>query len=199
MLALIKQIALLIFAASIALPWASHAAMPLIFDTELIRLEIQGDTLRIEGDYRFLCDSTRSHISLFYPYPVDSLLGRAWTESLIWRPSPDSVWRVASFREHNKNKGASWQIKIGNSDRPEVRTVYKQLMLERYARYIVTTTSAWGRPLSHARFEVTLPPGAAISESSYPFERDVQDVWVFEAESFQPVVDIIVEWEFPRN
>ncbi len=199
MLAINNRIALLFIAAWIALPLAAQASTPLVFDTELIRLEIQGDTLRIEGDYRFLCDSARTHISLFYPYPEDSLLGRAWTESLIWRPSPDSAWKVANFHEHNRNKGASWQIQIGDSDRPEVRTVYRQLMRKRYARYIVTTTSAWGRPLSHARFEVTLPPGAAISESSYPFERGHDGVWVFEAESFQPAVDIIVEWEFLRD
>jgi hypothetical protein len=181
-------------AALFALAAPGRAAEALRFDSELIRLEIAGDTLRIEGFYRFLNRGGRPRLSLFYPYPADSMLGEAWTESLAWRPEPAAPWEPAEFSEREDGSGVFWKLPIRGSTGPEVRTVYRQLLRGRYARYIVTTTSAWGRPLSHARFELSLPSGAELTRCSFPFERGDDGIWVFEAERFQPSVDIIVEW-----
>ncbi|MCP4545731.1 MAG: hypothetical protein GY835_04580 [bacterium] len=200
-MSLTAKVSVLIFAAVILVITAAHsyAAMPLVFDSELIQLAIEGDTLRISGLYRFINRSKAPRVSLFYPYPVDSLLGAAWTESLEWRPSAADPWRPVPFAESGSRPGMRWRLPFAGAERPEVRTVYCQLMRQRYARYIVTTTSAWDRPLRHARFEVTLPPGAVLTNSSYDFENVDGELWAFEAEAFQPEVDIIVNWEFPEE
>lgn len=192
---------LILFAATVLLTVAAplRASMPLIFDSELIQLAIEGDTLRIEGLYRFINNSRTPQVVLFYPYPTDSLLGEAWTESLEWRPSAAAAWQALPFAENRARPGLRWRLPFADATRPEVRTVYRQLMLERHARYIVTTTSVWNRPLKHARFELTLPPGAVLSHSSYDFERVGDRLWVFEVEQFMPSVDIIVEWDFPQD
>jgi hypothetical protein len=163
------------------------------FDSELIRMEIRGDTLRVDGLYRFLASDPRQPMLLFYPYPVDSLLGTAWTESLVWRPSPEAPWQPLAVAERPQQDGVRWRLPTGDGDRVEARTVYCQLLRERYARYIVISTQAWGRPLREARFELTLPPGMQLTESSFPFVRE-GDRWVYEARDFMPSVDVIVRW-----
>lgn len=170
------------------------ARSALRFDSELIRLEIRGDTLRVDGLYRFLAANPRQPMPLFYPYPADSLLGAAWTESLAWRPSPEAPWQPLTVTERPRRDGVRWQLPTGDGDRVEARTVYCQLLRTRYARYIVTSTAAWGRPLREARFEIRLPAGARLTECSFPFARE-GELWVYEARDFMPAVDIIFRWE----
>lgn len=172
---------------------ATPARAALRFDAEVIRLEIRGDTLRVDGTYHFVDPDHRPSTALFYPYPEDSLLGAAWTESLIWRPSPEEPWQPLAHRARPERSGVGWLIRHGGAEHFAVRTVYCQLLLTRYARYIVTTTNAWGRPLRSARFELTLPPGMDLTESSFPFKRE-GEIWVFAAEDFLPAKDIVVRW-----
>jgi hypothetical protein len=175
-------------------------AMPLQFDSEVIRLFIECDTLRVEGIYRFLCAPYESDfMSLFYPFPEDSLLGAAWTVGLDCR-TPAAPWRPLEFFELPKSKGSQWRVPLTLGDTLDVRVVYRQVLLGPYARYIVSTTRAWPRPLRLARFEVFLPEGAEPRRFSYPFrleEDGVRNYYLFEARDFLPEDDIIVEWE-PR-
>jgi hypothetical protein len=86
---------------------------------------------------------------------------------------------------------------MATTDTLEIRTIYRQALHSRYARYIVTSTAAWGRPLTHARFEIFLPPGAIPREFSFPFERHLSGgevFYVFEAKDFLPARDITVYW-----
>jgi hypothetical protein len=172
---------------------AAPARSALRFDAEVIRLEIRGDTLRVDGTYHFVDPEHRPSTALFYPYPEDSLLGAAWTESLAWHPADDAPWQALPIRERPERSGVGWLIRHDGAERFTVRTVYCQRLRTRYARYIVTTTNAWGRPLRSARFELMLPPGMELIESSFPFERE-GEIWVFSAEDFLPAKDVVVRW-----
>jgi len=172
---------------------AGPAAGPLRFDSELIRLEVRGDTLRVEGFYRYLASNRREATPLVYPFPVDSLLGKAWPEAFAWRPAAGLPWQPVSATGRPGLSGRILVLPADPSERPELRAVYAQLLLTNYARYIVTTTQAWGEPLREARFELTLPPGMQLTESSFPFVREGK-CWVFETTDFMPAVDIIVRW-----
>jgi hypothetical protein len=175
-------------------------SFPLQFDSEVVRLFVEDDTLRVEGHYKFLCRASESPVAaLFYPYPADSSLGAAHTRSLEGR-APGSTWRPLEFAELPESRGARWRIPLDLGETVEVRTVYCQEMRGHTARYIVTTTSAWKRPLREARFEIHLPRDATPTRFSYPFERRESSAGVFyeyEARDFAPVVDIVVEYE-PR-
>ncbi len=172
----------------------ASAGTTLRFDSERIRLEIRGDTLRVEGLYRFIDQSEGGRLSLFYPYPADSLLGRAWMQSLDFRHGEGEAWSPLDFDETGQGGGARWHLAQARGERFEIRAVYRQLLRREYARYIVTSTKAWKRPLRHARFELSLPPGAVLTRSSYPFVRGEQELWIYETEQFLPDVDIVVEW-----
>jgi hypothetical protein len=170
---------------------------PLRFDSELIRISVEGDTLRVEGLYRFAVrDSSRRAMPILYPYPVDSLLGDAWTELLECR-APGEDWETADFRELPGCRGARWLLSPADHDTLEVRTVYRQLLHARYGRYIVTTTAGWQEPLRRARFEIRLPAGTRPSSFSHPFlRRETGDdvLYVLEEVDFLPDRDIVFTW-----
>jgi hypothetical protein len=174
------------------------AAPPLVFASELIRLTVDGDTLRVEGMYRFDRRPTgATSTPLFYPFPRDSLLGAARMVSLAGR-SPGGEWEPLPFRDHTPQvRGATWRIPLDGGDRYEVRAEYVQALLDDYGRYIVTTTRAWPLPLREARFEIVLPPGAEPVSFSFPFAREEAAegvVYVHEAADFRPDRDIVFTW-----
>jgi len=167
------------------------------FDSEEIFLRVIQDSLEVEGFYHFLCrPDWGGPALLFYPYPADSLLGGARTVLLKAR-SQGGQWRTAEFSEVAE-QGARWRIPGPFGDSLHVRTIYRQRILATYARYIVTTTSAWNEPLRRARFEILLPPGARSPEFSFPFspeERSGETVWIYETRDFLPDRDISVRWQ----
>jgi len=168
------------------------------FDTEVIRIHVEPDSLRIEGHYRFIVPEPRPGFqTLFYPYPSDSLLGGARTVSLEWRHG-DQPWRALDFRELPNASGARWPVPLPDEGWVEVRTVYRQARLADYGRYIVTTTQGWARPLRQARFEIHLPPGAQPLTFSHPFTRAIaagENYYLFEANEFFPERDIRFTWQ----
>jgi len=188
------------------LPPAVSLSLPLRFDSEVVRLEVLPDSVQIEGFYRFACTQARGHpLSLFYPYPADSLMGAARTLLLEGR-APGEAWAPLEFQEVPRGRGARWVLPPCRADTLEVRTVYRQARYAPHAVYIVSSTQAWGRPLRHARFEITLPPGAIEPSFSFPFERqaprapDARAWHLFEARGFLPDHEITVDWkESPRR
>lgn len=179
---------------------AVASGYPLRFDGEVVRLFVEADSLRVEGHYHFRCgESVARAATLLYPYPADSLLGGARTLRLEAR-APGGDWQPLTFAEMPGRSTVRWLVPLDLADQLELRTTYRQALRGRYARYIVTTTAAWGRPLASARFEIHLPGGAEPTYLSYPFRR-VEDegraYWLFEAEEFAPTEDVVVTWEHP--
>lgn len=171
--------------------------LPLQFDSELIRLHIVADSLEVDGIYRFLCDARGiPEMSLFYPYPQDSLLGGARMLRLEAR-APRGAWQPARFEEIPRASGGRWWVPLDLGDSLEVRCIYRQALRTTYARYIVTTTRHWQKPLARARFEIYLPQGVSPTRFSFPFQVTQEAgvrCYVYETEHFMPAEDIIVEW-----
>lgn len=174
--------------------------MPIEFDSEVVRLVVEEESLRVEAVYNFLCHPTEAPIMpLFYPYPADSLMGGARTVALQCR-APGMAWEPMEFIELPGGEGARWIVPLNRGDTLQIRAVYRQALRASYARYIVTTTKAWGRPLSYARFEIYLPNDAEPAEHSFPIKPQLlqgQRVYVYEASDFMPEQDLTVTW-LPR-
>ena len=170
---------------------------PLRFDSEIIRLRIVGDSLEVDGTYFFACQlPVDQPISLFYPFPKDSLLAGARMVDGRTRVG-DGPWEALRFQAIPGMDGVRWWAPACPGDTIEMRGRYRQGLRETYARYIVTTTRAWQQPLRHARFEIRLPEGAEPVEFSFPFAegRDSTGVvYTWEADSFYPSRDITVRW-----
>lgn len=171
-------------------------AFPLIFDSECIRLEIVGDSLEVRGTYVLLRrERFEQPLPLFYPFPRDSLMGGFRMISLSVRSSLDSSTTSARWEELRGVSAVRWWLPGCAGDTLVAEAVYRQACRANYARYIVTTTRAWGQPLRHASFEIRLPPTAVPLKFSFPFEaRDDGARYTYEASDFLPDRDIIVRW-----
>jgi hypothetical protein len=196
--AMCSGVALLgVFCPAMGVDQSAPIGFPLRFHSELIRLYIGNDSLEVDGLYQFISeDSSSGNSWLFYPFPVDSLLGGARMVRLEAR-DPAAGWADIPFRESSEPRGAYWHVPLGIADTLDIRAVYRQALLADYARYIVTSTKAWREPLSWARFEIHLPAGAKPETFSFPFVRQESDGKVFysyEAFDFLPDRDITVEW-----
>lgn len=166
------------------------------FDSEWIRLAVVDDSLEVQGTYYLVC-RPEARVSLFYPFPEDSLMGGARMVSL------HASTRGAPRRELDWEEGraGAWGIRFHTppcaGDTIVIDAVYRQALRTNYARYIVTTTRSWRRPLSLARFEIRLPPGAIPIEFSYPFEPRMDSIgpyYGFESRGFFPDRDVTVRW-----
>jgi hypothetical protein len=167
------------------------------FASERIRLTVIGDSLEVRGTYHVLCrQRTGASVSLFYPFPENSLLGRArmvsLTTSIDGSDTSDVQWE-----ESRGAPGVRWRTPPCTGDTIAIDAVYRQKLNACYARYIVTTTKVWQRPLTLARFEIRLPPGAIPTEFSFPFEA-CEDAtgryYAFETRDFLPDRDVVVRW-----
>lgn len=186
-------VAVLAFAAGAAEP--DRSAGRLEFDSEEILIDLRGDAVEVTGTYHFrVAGGPVPAQPMLYPYPEDPLLGAARTLRLEWR-QPDGRWALLAFEELPP-RGVRWRLPATESGALTVRTVYRQAMRSTYARYIVTTTQAWGQPLRRASFEVRLPPGAKDPTFSYPFRPKGPSVrvWTYEARDFMPREDVVVRY-----
>ena len=178
-------------------PGPTATRFPLRFDSEIIRLRVVGDSLEVDGTYFLACQAAYDQpISLFYPFPKDTLLTGARMVAGRTRVG-DGAWEPLRFQAIPGVDGVRWWAPACPGDTVEMQGRYRQGLRGKYARYIVTTTRAWQQPLRHARFEIRLPEGAEPVEFSFPFtgRRDSTGVvYVWETGSFYPDRDITVRW-----
>jgi hypothetical protein len=171
------------------------------FDREHVILRIRPGAVEVEGAYEFLCAAGGpDSVLVFYPYPRDSLLGSCETLVVDGRCG-DEPGRPVTFHEHPP-AGVQWWVPLSRCRRLTVHTIYRQVLRADYARYIVTTTSAWKRPLRRASFEIHLPSGAVPEEFSFPFKRESRlgpGVWTYETRDFMPDRDVTVRWRWEEG
>jgi hypothetical protein len=190
--------ALLALSGALGMPRAQSAADRSRFHSEVIRMVVQPGRLSVHALYRFISseESREWPLMLFFPYPQDSLMGKA-EMALLEVATPEENWLRAGFTDSPDGRGARWRVPL-LADTTLVRAIYHQDLLGDYARYIVTTTAVWKEPLEHARFEIFLPDSAQDPEFSYPFAPPATPggPYVHETEDFFPERDITVRWSW---
>ena len=172
---------------------------PLAFEAETILIFAEGDSLRVDATYiLYYSGAKAAEVPLPYPYPEDERLGGATLLLVESRPVGDEAWQPVRAVTRPGAYHSTLVVPFAADQRREIHVVYRQATPERYARYIVTTTRSWFRPLQHARFEIRLPEGAVPVRFSHPFAtREIagETVYVHEECDFYPDRDIFVTWE----
>jgi len=172
-------------------------SLPLVFDSEHIALSILGDSLEVRGRYLLRCQGRGgSEFPLLYPFPRDSLLGGWRFVSLAVRAGAAAPALPARWETLPGQSAVRWWLPACAGDTLIAEAVYRQALRADYARYIVTTTRAWERPLRRAEFEIRLPAGAEPVEFSFPFapSTEAPGLYRYEATEFLPDRDITVRW-----
>ena len=165
------------------------------FYEEALFFEIRDGYFEVDGQYYFRNSGNRDiHQILFYPFPLDEMLGEI-----------DSVFitDVGGFEEdliiNQTEKGVSFRLSIEAGKEKIYRIYYRQRTPNRKAKYILTTTAQWGRPLKKAFYQLKIPSDISVTYFSYPPDKEEKQsnnqIYYWYMESFMPDKDFIVEWE----
>ena len=89
-----------------------------------------------------------------------------------------------------------FDLRFAANETIPLRVRYCQYAPTREARYILTTTQPWGRPMSKAKYRL-YPKKVTITDSNYPLDPREGGALGFERRDFMPEADWAFAWEVP--
>ena len=165
------------------------------FVSERIDMTVDPGLLSLTGHYTFRrSNNTPQRFAVSYPFPVNDDMS-----------FPDSIYvcRVSDKQNIAVNKlhdydNVSFAVPFDEADTVTVKVQYTQRLSSNIARYILTTTAAWGAPLEHAEFFVSVPDSLDHLALSYTpdltkFENG-RIIYCIKRTRFMPEEDLVVRW-----
>jgi len=167
-------------------------AQRLSFISEFLTFELHADsTFTTSGNYIMKNNTPdRDYFLLSYPFPQDEYMG----EVTHW----DIKGNVENVRERKTSLGLRFKLAPGMQE--SFWATYTQKCLADSAKYIITTTQAWKKPLEIA--EYTLIVDECFKVSALPFEPDRQwsadgkQYFFFLKENLMPEKDFVFRYEY---
>jgi hypothetical protein len=182
---------LLGLAATLALLPFLAGFLPIVhFVRERIGIAVYPEEVRVEGRYVYRNPWPFPVVQGFsIPLPVDADHPIP-TEFSAARLESDA----APIPVRNILGQHSFELRLRAHEEVQVVVQYRQFAPTRDARYLLTTTRPWRRPLEHAVYTLT-PHGVALTGSNYALRPDGQGVLAFERSDFMPPDDWRFSWE----
>lgn len=173
---------------------AGAAALPLDFWRENIAVDIAApDTITVTGEYFFRTPTgAPANVQLFYPFPIDSI----HQMPVRWQVRPMAGGELLACQ--TGRDGILFPVRVDSASVCSLRITYTQPVRAQRARYILTTTSAWGKPLGPSNYSVTLSSRFTLTSLSYPADtvvsRKGRTTHRFLKDNFMPDRDLEFEW-----
>ena len=185
---IISMILLRLFTFILLLAGTALAGGQVEFASERIEMSIRGNTLTVHGIYHFTNPNPEPvRVTMLYPFPVDAT-----------HPYPHAI-QVKPIAYRKVKDGITWTVEAGPNGKPTVDVVYSQKSRERSAKYILTTTQAWGKALKQAEFIVRVPWSFKEVTLSYTpdslKEIKGEQVFYLTRMDFLPDKDMEVRWK----
>ncbi len=159
------------------------------FERERIEIQVRQTSVVVEGEYvyrnpwpfpvvqgfsiPFSVDST-------HPPPVEVSAEELWPHRRLL--SPRFVLGLHRF-----------DLPLGPREEVGVRVRYEQYSPSADARYLLTTTQPWHRPLALGVYRI-IPDGVEILSSNYPLRALEPGVLGFDRRDFMPREDWVFSW-----
>jgi hypothetical protein len=150
-------------------------------------MDVQPGRLEVRGNYHLVSAAADPLVAvLFYPFPLDSTC-----------TYPDSV-EVVGHDFTRSDSGISFRMRFRPGAEDSFFACYRQPLKGRVARYIVTSTRKWNRPIDLAQFRITVP--AAFEDVKLSYRPDSVRrtgsavTYIFSRRGFFPDRDVIVNW-----
>lgn len=163
------------------------AQSPIHFCREEISLDVRPGMLRVSANYHFR-NLTRQPVAalILYPFPLDS--ANAW---------PDSIM-IPGYGFQLADSGVTFLLRLPPKAEDSFQVFYRQPLRGNSARYIVTSTKKWKRPIDLARFRVNVPadlPGVQLNyQPDSTACTDSALLFYFARRRFYPDRDVVVTW-----
>jgi hypothetical protein len=169
-------------------PTPGSPAASIHFAREEIQMNVHPGAVEITGMYHFTNTLPNPAAALiFYPFPLDS-----------FHAYPDSV-SIPGYVFERNDSGVSFKLRFRPQVEDSFLAYYRQPLRGRQARYIVTTTREWERPLDQARFRIVVPVDFKDVRLSYRPDAvnrsDSVVTYSLTKHGFFPDKDIIVTWK----
>jgi hypothetical protein len=165
--------------------------LPIVhFVRERIDIAVYPEEVRVEGLYVYRNPWPFPVAQAFsIPLPVD-VSHPMPTELTAARLVPDA----GPIPLRNLLGRESFELPFRAREEVQVIIQYRQYAPTRDARYLLTTTGPWRRPLDHAVYTLTLHD-VGLARSNYALRSDTQGILGFERTGFMPQEDWQFQWE----
>lgn len=168
------------------------------FVYEKIILEIEPRELTVTGLYRFQNRFPfEVTLPMLYRFPVDEY--QDFPHEISTKSITAEGKQPLEFAWRRNNNAIRLNVSTEGKSSAEMRVTYSQRLKGKQARYILTTTKAWGKPLKSADYQLVLSENLKISSISFPFDRTEtvsgKRFYFSHKENFMPDVDLIIRWE----
>ena len=151
----------------------------------------EASLLVLDGIYTFRGSFAERALRVHYPFPLDSCSG---------------TWDALSFRALPSGEELGWeQVDDGMvafslpqslAQEQMVAVHYEQEMYHGCARYILTSTQTWGKPLEEARFVLEADPALVVDSLGQPpsgcQQSEAGTVCHWSFEDFLPDQDLLI-------
>ncbi|MEO0276239.1 MAG: hypothetical protein ABIM60_05635 [candidate division WOR-3 bacterium] len=161
---------------------------PINFWKEEIKIEIQNKTLKVRGIYYFKnLSNFYTSIIMRYPFPVDE-----------YHEYPFYV-KIKGFVFKREGNDLIMPVNFKPFEEKKIEVIYAQRLKDKKAKYILTTTQKWGKPLESAYFEIKVPLFFKDVKISYkPDSVKIKKNFKFfyiHRKNFLPKDDLFIDWK----
>lgn len=168
------------------------APAPVEFIGEHVTIDVFRDSIAVTGIYRFrVNDNELKKIPILYPFPVDE--HHEYPRHIEVR---DGAGNQVTFMGNGASPAIHFLCEL--SEEPTFTVSYSQHITGPLARYILTTTATWGKPLQRAEFTVAMPE--EFQSLSFSYEPDSEEIihgrrtFSLVRQGFMPDRDMIITW-----
>lgn len=176
----------------------SPARRKVEFYREKIIMRIQKDYLEVNGIYYFRNNTAGiNSLPIVYPFPVDE--SHFPPDSILVTSKTTDSKKPIKHKAYKNGDKISCILPLEAGDCNIMEVYYRQKLKEKRARYILTTTSRWGKPFDFAEYEIFISTDFDSVNVNYPCDLDHQDEkwqkFYFSAKNFMPDKDLLVRWK----
>ncbi|MBD3374481.1 hypothetical protein GF406_05530 [candidate division KSB1 bacterium] len=171
---------------------AGGGSQSLRFVQEEIRFCLNGDTVQVEGIYKFYNPASSSvRTTLSYPFPKTL-------------PFPDSLIAIQMDRQDTlsvirKDHAVLFSLQVPEKQSARLFVRYLQPVPGRSFTYLLTTTGFWQRPLETASYTLIIPHTVRLTSLTPDYDRVCEKegnwIYVIEKSGFIPENDFNFTWE----
>lgn len=167
--------------------------LPIVrFESEVVRITADGQRLFVDVTFRYR-NPWPFRVTQGFSCPTPQGEGlRPVTEVFVERVPLGTGGKVELIPVRYLSGTPYFETHLPGGTEVDVRVRYVQGYNGRVGRYLLTTTSAWGRPLDHGRYELTLV-SVELKSSNYVLEQIGPGRYTFEMSNFMPNRDWIFE------
>lgn len=185
------KIILLLFSGLISSLFAGE----LNFFREDLNFFLKDSVFTVDGNYYFKpLEGKEFKTMLYYPLPTGLNKGKILSSAVFDLNSGKAV-EISGVSD----KGFFFPVTAAADSAGRYKIIYSQIFKSKSAEYILTTTNAWGRPLSEVNYTLTTDSAIVIDSFSFPPDRALKladkKVYSWQKFNFLPDKDFIIKWK----